>query len=33
MDKLNFITAGVPLRAGNKGYEAGFKVLEDMDLD
>ena len=33
MDKLNFITAGVPLRAGNKGYEAGFKVLEDMNLD
>ena len=33
MDKLNFLTAGVPLRAGNKGYEAGFKVLDDMELD
>ena len=33
VDKLNFITAGVPLRAGNKGYEAGFKVLDDMGLD
>ena len=33
MDKLNFITAGVPLRAGAKGYEAGFKILDDMGLD
>ena len=33
MDKLYFLTAGVPLRAGNKGYEAGFKVLDDMNLD
>ena len=31
MDKLNFLTAGVPLRA--KGYEDGFKVLDDMGLD
>ena len=33
MDKLYFLTAGVPLRAGNKGYEAGFKVLDEMNLD
>lgn len=33
MDRLNFITAGVPLKAGNKGYEAGFKVIEALDLD
>lgn len=33
MDKLYFLTAGVPLRAGNKGYEVGFKVLDDMNLD
>ena len=33
MDKLNFLTAGVPLRAGNKGYEAGFKILNEMNLD
>ena len=33
MDKLYFLTAGVPLRAGNKGYEAGFKILDEMNLD
>ncbi len=33
MEKLNFLTAGVPLRAGNKGYEAGFAVLNEMELD
>jgi len=33
MDKLNFITAGVPLRAGAKGYEVGFQVLDEMGLD
>ena len=33
MDKLNFLTAGVPLRAGTKGYEVGFKILEEMNLD
>ena len=33
MDKLNFLTAGVPLRAGNKGYEEGFKILDSMNLD
>ena len=31
MNKLNFLTAGVPLRA--KGYEDGFEVLNDMGLD
>lgn len=31
MDKLNFITAGVPLSA--KGYEDGFQVLDEMGLD
>ena len=31
MDKLNFLTAGVPLRA--KGYEDGFEVLNTMELD
>ena len=31
MDNLYFITAGVPLRA--KGYEDGFQVLDDMNLD
>ena len=31
MEKLNFITAGVPLRA--KGYEDGFQVLNELGLD
>ena len=33
MDKLYFLTAGVPLRPGNKGYEAGFQILNEMNLD
>lgn len=33
MDNLYFLTAGVPLKAGNKGYEEGFKVLDEMNLD
>ena len=33
MDKLYFLTAGVPLSAGNKGYERGFEILEEMGLD
>lgn len=33
MDKLNFLTAGIPLSAGNKGYARGFEILGDMDLD
>lgn len=33
MDRLYFLTAGVPLRAGNKGYEIGFKILDEMGLD
>jgi len=31
MDKLNFLTAGVPLKA--KGYDDGFEVLNKMNLD
>ena len=33
MDNLNFLTAGVPLRAGTKGYEEGFRILDNMNLD
>ena len=33
MNKLNFLTAGVPLRAGAKGYESGFNILDEMNLD
>ncbi len=33
-DKLNFLTAGIPLcTPRNTGYEGAFKVLEDMGLD
>ena len=31
MDKLNFLTAGVPLKA--KGYDDGFQLLDSMGLD
>lgn len=31
MDKLNFITAGIPLRA--KDYETGFDILNKMNLN
>jgi len=31
--KLNFITAGMPLRTEPKNYDCAFKVLEDMSLD
>ena len=33
MEKLNFLTAGVPLKAGAKGYGAGFEILNEMGLD
>ncbi len=33
MDKLNFLTAGVPLAAGTKGYKKGFEILTEMGLD
>lgn len=33
MDKLNFLTAGVPLSAGTKGYGRGFEILDEMGLD
>lgn len=33
MDKLNFITAGIPLRTEPKDYENAFRVLKEMDLD
>lgn len=34
MDKLNFITAGMPLRTPEpKGYANAFKVLDEMQLD
>ena len=33
MDKLYFLTAGVPLRAGTKGYKKGFEIHDEMGLD
>lgn len=33
MDKLNFLTAGMPLATGNKGYKEALKILNDMELD
>lgn len=33
MDKLYFLTAGVPLKAGTKGYKMGFEIHDEMGLD
>lgn len=33
MEKLNFITAGIPIRTKPSDYEHAFKVLEEMGLD
>ena len=32
-DKLNFITAGMPLRTGKGSYPQAFDVLKEMALD
>lgn len=32
-DKLNFITAGMPLRTGKGSYAEAFEILSDMGLD
>lgn len=33
MDKLNFLTAGMPLRTKPTNYENAFKILDKMGLD
>ena len=33
MDTLNFITAGMPLSTGAKGYKRALEILEEMSLD
>lgn len=33
MDKLNFLTAGMPLRTEPKDYSNAFRVLKEMELD
>lgn len=32
-DKLNFLTAGMPLRTGKGSYKEAFDILEEMNLD
>lgn len=32
-DKLNFLTAGMPLKTGKGSYPAAFEVLKEMNLD
>lgn len=32
-DKLNFLTAGMPLKTNPKDYKNAFNILEDMNLD
>jgi len=33
MDKLNFLTAGMPLRTGKGSYDKAFDVIKEMNLD
>jgi deoxyribonuclease-4 len=33
VDKLNFLTAGMPLRTGKSSYEKAFEIIKDMNLD
>ena len=33
MDKLHFLTAGLPLSAEGKGYKKGLNIINEMDLD
>lgn len=33
VDKLNFLTAGMPLRTGKFGYPKAFEILKEMKLD
>ena len=32
-DKLNFLTAGMPLRTGKGSYKEAFAIIEEMNLD
>lgn len=32
-DKLNFLTAGMPLQTGKGGYQKAFNILEELGLD
>ena len=33
MNKLHFLTAGLPLASENKGYKKGLNIIKEMDLD
>ncbi|MCD7739876.1 MAG: TIM barrel protein, partial [Candidatus Gastranaerophilales bacterium] len=33
MNKLHFLTAGLPLAAEGKGYNTGLNIIKDMKLD
>ena len=33
MNKLNIVTAGLPLASENKGYKTGLQIIKDMNLD
>lgn len=33
MDKLNFLTAGMPLSTGKGGYEQALNIIREMNLD
>lgn len=33
MDKLHFLTAGLPLSSENKGYKKGLGIIKEMNLD
>ena len=33
MNTLNFLTAGMPILTGNKGYSKALTILKDMNLD
>lgn len=33
IDKLNFLTAGMPLSTGKGGYKRAFEIIEEMGLD
>lgn len=33
IDKLNFLTAGMPLSTGKAGYPRAFEIIEEMGLD
>jgi len=33
MEKLNFLTAGMPIKAEGKGYDRAFEILKESNLD